>query len=342
MSKYMDGESSLLRVNQEQCRNLARCLARLHVRPDPYLKKPASEAECRQEANYWLYITAICQSTRTFEGTIDGQWVRGWDYLVQASRRRMEDFGAMRMQTYSAEDLLSLLSDDFCADHSPIDRVEERLEQLHDCARVLLHHYDGEAMGVYERSAGQLVGEDGLLALLSEFAAYADPLQKKSVLLAGMLHEIDVWPMGDAENLKVAMDYHAMRVALRSGMVEVQDAALARDLRNGNAVSDALNQSVRTAVSAACDIVVRESGMSVFAFDKCIWHLGRSCCFYDHAPICGPAHAAEQCFKRDRCSFIRATTYCCPNVCVLDGVCRGSRDPAYRSYWETNVYTAHY
>jgi hypothetical protein len=338
----MIAENILLQVNEEQCQALARCLRPLQVRPDPYLEKPAGENERRQEANYWFYITAICQSTRSFEGIIDGQWIRGWDYLVQASRRRMEEFDAQRMQAYTAMDLRRLLSDDFNAEHSPIDRVQERLEQLQDCADALLHDYGGEAMGVYERSRGRLAGEGGLLALLSEFRAYDDPLQKKSMLLAGMLHQIDVWPLRDPENLKVAMDYHAMRVALRSGMVDVQDGALARDLRERNPVHDALNQVVRTTVSSACDIMVQESGMSVFAFDKWIWHLGRSCCFYDHDPICGSGQAAQQCFRRSTCTFIRATSYSCPNVCVLDGVCKGSREPAYRSYWATNIYTEHY
>jgi hypothetical protein len=157
-----------------------------------------------------------------------------------------------------------------------------------------------------------------------------------------MLHEVDIWPLCDADNLKVAMDYHAMRVALRTGMVEVVDAALRSQLREKIPVSHDLNQAVRSAVSAACDVMIRESGLSVFAFDKFIWHLGRSCCFYEHDPICGPGRAIEPCFKRDRCSFLNSTTYACPNVCVFDGVCRGSRDPDYAAYWETNIYTTAY
>ncbi len=174
-----------LRVDEAQCRELARCLRVLRVCADPYLRRPADEAERYREANYWFYITAICQSTRTFEGTINGRWVRGWDYLVEASRRCTEDFQAERMLAYGAEDLQRLLSDDFDAGNSPIDRVEERLEQLHDCARRLGDDYDGEAMGMYERSGGRLTGEGGLLALLSEFCAYSDPLQKKSDLTPG-------------------------------------------------------------------------------------------------------------------------------------------------------------
>jgi hypothetical protein len=312
------------------------------VRPDPYLIRPSSEEERCREANYWLFVTAICQSTRTFEGTVQGRWVRGWDYLVQASRRRVDDFAAQRMRCYTADDLRSLLSDDFDSRHSRIDRVGERVRHLHDCAEKLLQHYHGQAMQLYQRSGGCLVGADGLLSRLSAFEAYADPMHKKSVLLAGMLHEIGIWPLRDAHNLKVAMDYHAMRVALRSGMIEIADAGLRRDLQDRKPVTDATNQLVRSAVSAACDVVLQEAGLSVFAFDKLIWHLGRSCCFYEHDPICGPARSDQQCFKRDTCSFLRATTYRCPNACPLDGLCKGSRDGPYRSFWETNIYTTAY
>jgi hypothetical protein len=335
-------ERTTLTVNEQQCQKLAERLRAVQVHPDRYLVHPTDEAGRRQWANYWFYVTAICQSTRTFQGVLNGRWIRGWDYLVEASLRRFADFTAERMLSYKADDLRTLLSDDLNPAHSPIDRIDERLEQLHGCARRLLAEYGGEAMNVYLRSGGRLSGAGGLLDLLHKFQAYTDPLQKKSVLLAGMLHEIGVRPLRDPENLKVAMDYHAMRVALRTGMVEVQDEVLADDLRLRRAASAETNQAVRSVVSAACDLVVRASGFSVLQFDKLIWHLGRSCCFYEHDPICGPAHSAQPCAKHNTCTFIQATTYACPNVCVFDGVCRGSRDPTYRGYWETNIYTADY
>jgi len=338
----MVAEISLLAINTEQCRRLAKRLRGLEVHANPYLKTPANETERCVQANYWFYVIAICQSTRMFQGKPHGRWVRGFDYLVEASQRCMEEFTAERMKTYTAEALKVLLSDDFDPSHSPIDRVEERVEQLHDCACRLLRNYGGEAMAVYERSGGRLAGEGGLLALLAEFAAYSDPLQKKSMVLAGMLHESGLWPLCDPQNLKVAMDYHIMRVALRSGMVKVKDMALARDLRERNPVSDELDQAVRTAVSAACDVMVQESGLSVHAFDKLMWHLGRSCCFYEHDPMCGPRRKEQACFKHSTCTLVKATTHACSNTCILDGVCKGSRDPGYRMFWETNVYTVDY
>jgi hypothetical protein len=334
-------EHSGLRVDAEQCRQVAKRLQLLQVHPDRYLKRATSDVERREYANYWLYITAICQSTRTFQGIIGGRRIRGWDYLVEASLRRAKDCTAKRMLSYTADDLRSMLSDDLDPAHSPIDRVEERVDQLHDCARRLLDIYQGEAMGIFQRAEGRLSDAGGLLDLLAQFKAYADPMRKKSVLLVGMLHEIDVWPLRDPHNLKVAMDYHAMRVALRSGIVELTDAELSDDLCTQRPVSAERNQAVRAAVSAACDILVAESGLTVFALDKLIWHLGRSCCFYEHDPICGPGLAAT-CFTRDTCTFVQATTYRCPNACVLDGVCRGSRDQAHRALWETNIYTPDY
>jgi hypothetical protein len=337
----MDSAMPLLRVNAEQCHLLAQRISEIEVRPDPYLRAAISERQRCEEANFWFFVTAICQSTRTFQGTLEDRRVRGWDYLVQASERRRADFSAQRMKDYTIDDVLSLYSDDFDPAHSCADRVEERLAQLHDCASRLLRHYGGEAMNLYSASGGRLSGPGGLLDQLCAFQAYADPLCKKSVLLAGMLHEVGIWPLQDPQNLTVAMDYHAMRVALRSAMVEVADTSLARALREQAPVPSAVNQVVRSFVSDACDLIVRESGLSVFAFDKFIWHLGRSCCFYEHDPICGPNHIGP-CSKHDDCTFIRATTCVCANVCALDGLCRGSRDPSYRTFWETNVYTPDY
>ncbi|MBC7265241.1 MAG: hypothetical protein H5T64_12930 [Chloroflexi bacterium] len=333
----------MIRANPEQCAWLAQVVKTIRVRREPWLVTPSNETERHREANYWFYIVAICQNTKSFAGTIGGRWYRGWDYLCAATRRCLDDFSdAQIMLRYSSEDLRRVLSDDFNPTHSTIDRVEERVRQLHECARGLLERYEGQAMNIYYASGGRLRGEGGLLEKLAAFPPYADPLQKKSVLLAGLLDEIGIWPLADRDTLKVAMDYHAVRVALRTGMVEVTDAGLARALKAREPVSDEVNHAVRRAVSEACDLIVAGSGMRVFDFDKYIWQLGRSCCFYEHEPICGNGRKGVPCFKRERCTFIQATTYECPNVCPFDGVCKGSRDPEYRAYWETNVYTEYY
>jgi hypothetical protein len=270
---------------------------------------------------------------------VDGRWRRGWDYLISASRRALDEFAsAEAMARVDADRLRAILSDDFDPAHSTVDRVEERLGQLHDVACVLLEQYEGQAMNLYCQAGGRIAGEGGIFQRLQAVPAYTDPLDKKAQLLVSQLDAAGVWPLADPENLRVCMDYHAMRVALRTGIVEVTDPGLLIALKQKARVSDAINHTVRRVVSDACDRVIAHSGVSVFEFDKWIWHLGRSCCFYDHEPICGP----RTCHKMDICTYIKAVDYTCPGKCSLDGACKGSRDEHYKSFWETNVYTEFY
>lgn len=329
----------MIEVNETQCAAIGERLRKQTVRPDEFLFVPASLPEAQVEANYWTFAIAICQHTKSLDGVIEGRWRRGWDYLIAASRRRLSDFtSAQAMAEINADGLRSLLSDDFDPAHSTVDRVDERLAQLHEVAATLLAHYDGQAMNIYCRAGGRIRGEGGIFERLAAMPPYTDPLDKKAQLLVGQLDAAGVWPLEDPHNLRVCMDYHAMRVALRTGMVEVTDPGLLLALRQKAVVSDAINHAVRRAVSDACDRVIAHSGVSVFEFDKWIWHLGRSCCFYDHEPICGP----RTCHKMDICTYIKAVDYACPGKCSLDGACKGSRDDFYKAFWETNVYTEFY
>lgn len=326
-------------VNEVQCQAIADRLRGQTIRPDEYLFVPPTPAEARREANYWTFVIAICQHTRSLQGVIDGHWCRGWDYLVRATRRVVDEFAsAQAMVKIDADRLRAILSDDFDPARSTVDRVDERLRQLHEVAELLLAEYEGEAMNLYYQAAGRLRGEGGILERLAQIPAFADPLEKKAHLLAGQLDAAGIWPLKDPQNLKVCMDYHAMRVALRTGIVEVTDPGLLIALKQRAIVSDEINHRVRSVVSDACDRVIALSGVSVFQFDKWIWHLGRSCCFYEHDPICG----SNTCHKMDRCTYIQAVDYPCPGRCSLDGTCKGSRDDFYRTFWETNVYTEFY
>jgi hypothetical protein len=329
----------MIEVSEQQCQAIAERLRRQTVHADEFLFVPATVEEALREANYWTFAIAICQHTKSLAGVIDGRWRRGWDYLISASRRVLDEFASSQtMAQIDAERLAAILSDDFDPAHSTVDRVEERLGQLHDVARALREHYQGQAMNIYCQAGGHIQGEGGIFQRLAAIPAYTDPLDKKAQLLVGQLDAAGVWPLEDPQNLKVCMDYHAMRVALRTGIVEVTDPGLLITLKQKARVSDDINHIVRRAVSDACDRVIAHSGVSVFEFDKWIWHLGRSCCFYDHEPICGP----RTCHKMDICTYIKAVDYACPGKCSLDGACKGSQDDYYKAFWETNVYTEFY
>jgi hypothetical protein len=332
----------MMRVDEIQCLHLAQRLDQVQARPAEFVVPVTSPAEKQREANLWFFLVAICQSTRTLQGTLDGQWYRGWDYMVHAARRALltdpQTFTAAHLQHISEDGLRRLFADDGLAEHSTFDRIPERVVQWHDAARLLLERYQGDVMALYEASGHRLRGEDGILARLNAFAAYSDPVEKKSFLLIMFAQRCGAWQVEDLENLKLAIDYHIMRIALRSGMVRVEDAALARRLKARQPVTAEEDNAVREAVRQACDLLVRYSQHSVFAVDNILWMMGRNCCFYDYDPRCGP----NVCQRQAQCTFIRSIAYACPHKCLLDGICLASRDDDYRAYWETALYTSYY
>ena len=160
----------------------------LRVRPDEYLFPASSTAEAEREANYWTFIIAICQHTKSLQGWIDGQWCRGWDYLVRASRRVVDEVAsAEAMADIDAGRLQAIFSDDFDAAHSTLNRIDERLGQLHNVAQVLLERYDGQAMNLFRAAGGRIQAQGGIFDRLAAMAPYTDPLDQTAPLLVGQL-----------------------------------------------------------------------------------------------------------------------------------------------------------
>lgn len=332
----------MVRVDSAQCALLARCLDGLDVRPDAFVLPAISEAGRFREANLWFALVAICQATRTLQGTIDGVWVRGWDYMVGAARRALVSdpgyFATANLVNLTADDLRALFSDDGVPAHSSLDRIGERLAQWHEAADRLLADYGGDVMNLYEAADRRVVGPGGILDRLSAFDAYSDPVQKKSFLLIMFCVQSGAWGIVDLDSLKVAIDYHVMRIAFRSGMVMVDDPSLEARLKEREPVSADEDNAVRSAIRDACDLLVKGSRHDVFAVDNILWMIGRNCCFYDYDPICGN----HRCWRQKECSLLKGIDYDCPGLCLFDGTCRGSRDDAYRAYWETQLHTTYY
>lgn len=329
-------------VDREQCERLARRLDLVRVRPGEFLEIASSDQDKRREANLWFYLVAICQSTRTLQGIIDGQWYRGWDYMAHAARRALrsdpERFTAQRLVSITPDELRALFSDDGQPEHSTFDRIEERVDQWRQAASQMLALYDGDVMNLYEAARHRLRGEGGILQRLAAFDAYSDPVEKKSFLFIMFAYRCGAWQIEDLEHLEVAIDYHIMRVALRSGMVRVTDPELERILKERLPVTAERDNMVRESVRQACALLVQHSQRNVFEVDNILWMMGRNCCFYDYEPICG----SNRCQRRDQCTLIRGVEYNCPGACLFDGVCLGSGNKAYQAFWETNLYTHYY
>lgn len=331
----------MLRVDAAQCRAIGRLAARLPSRTERFIPPPPPGVGEDAEALFWLVVTAICQQTRSLVGVVGGVRLRGSDYLIAALHRHLgahpERWTPRALAAWTAEELRAAVSDDGDPARSTLDRVEERLALLRGVAAHVEHAWGGSAMALHRTSDRRVAT---LLERLDPIPAFADPVQKKSHLLLMFLHERGLWPLADPENLEIAVDYHVMRVALRAGLVEVEDAALRRRLVAQERADASTDTTVRLAVREACHRALAETpGLTPFRLDNLLWMVGRNCCFYEHPPVCTRPAA---CWKRAECSLLEAFPHDCGLSCPLSTACRGAADEAHRALHETKFETHFY
>jgi hypothetical protein len=330
----MDALPEGLRIDTDQCAALGRAVLACPIRLEAHFEMLPDNLAPDQEALFWIVATAICQQTRTLEGTIAGRRLRGSDYLIATLAQHMaRDPGhwtSEALRGWDTRELRAATSDEGDPATSTLDRVEERLDLLHGVAAHVGDRWAGHAMAICETSDGR-VGT--LLDRLAAMPAFTDPVRKKSHLLLMFLHERGLWPLADPENLETAIDYHIMRVALRFGIVEVVDPGLRRTLVEQIPVGEDVDTAVRSAVSQACREVIRSSpGLTPFRLDNTLWMVGRSCCFYDHPPVCT---FPGECHRSDTCSLIDMLEIGCGLSCPLSGHCRGGLGEEHRMLHET-------
>lgn len=290
-----------------------------------------------------FFFMAICHDTRGLNGKIEGKFYHGSDYLYQCLRcqwRKNPDlFSPENMAQISVNEFLSWLSPDKGLKNCRIRRPEERVRLLRDCGIKLLEHFDGKVTLLLELSNGHMKrpNRKGLTDLLSIFEAYADPLAKKTMVLTKLLNEEGLFAVRDPENVLMPIDYHVMRVALRSGMLDINEGKLRQRLRLRRFVSRKDVLAIREACLKAYQTVAKLSDISVFDIDTLLWEIGRNCCHPSHEPYCG-----ERTCKIQHCTLLETVEYTCQGRCILDQACTASDDSDYIRFFEPKEITYYY
>lgn len=127
-----------------------------------------------------------------------------------------------------------------------------------DLAAGMLRDHGGRAETLLAAADGRLGGAGGLIALLSRYEAYSDPLAKKAYLFAKICERRGWLAVADPERWEVSADNVLMRLALRSGLV-----------------APGTREQVRAATRAAFKQLARACKLSPAFLDDLLWELGR-------------------------------------------------------------------
>jgi hypothetical protein len=137
--------------------------------------------------------------------------------------------------------------------------AEERARLWRDLSARLGERYEGSAEALLASAEGHLGGSGGLVTRLAEFAAYSDPLAKKTYLFTKIAARRGWFTVADPEQWEVSADNVLMRLALRAGLVHPDSP-----------------EELRAATRAAFKRVAEQAGLDPPFLDDLLWELGRN------------------------------------------------------------------
>lgn len=324
----------MIRINKHQVERVGNLLKERNIRFRvlPGIERTKSRKEAEKRLTLLFYVDAICHQTQNFYGVIDGEFKRGWDFLLFSFLKEFErdpDFiSTKKMMRIKGEDIKRILN-------GSGDRYYERAYLLRNAAFILNRDFDGSVMRINEISEGFIKREDGngMIDLFHKFKAYSDPLSKKTFLFLNVAKKVGFWEIKDENNLWAPVDYHLERVSLRLGIVEIE-GSLKKKLLEGRRVFVTEDTKLRMVIGEAVKRVSEISGIPIEKLDQLFWSLGRSLCLRSGAKCEG--------VKEKTCTFEEITGIPCNERCIFAGVCPGYRDEEKRSFKEANVFTIYY
>lgn len=178
-----------------------------------------------------------------------------WAQALAFERRRPGLLSAESLASAGEREVRAILTVEGDAVSMPV----ERARLWRDAAEVLIEDYSGSAEELIASCEALLGGSGGVLSRLAAIEAFADPLRKKSFLVAKIWERRGWLQVVDPSNWEVSADSVLMRLALRSGLVAPSDDV----------------ESVRAATRSAFREVSEAAEIPPPLLDDLLWERGR-------------------------------------------------------------------
>ena len=254
---------------------------------------PSINCDTELQFGYFTVMVAIDHRTSTplevFEGYVDGEFFHGADLLYRLGMKVFEEtpsfFLPKNLSMLSYEEAFRLIK---FADKALWD-MHVRTFLIRDIGKKVMEYYGGKFEELFNVETIR-----DFAARLSIFRAYEDPVQKKIFLLAKFLEGRGLIKFKDKENYHVAVDNHLSRIALRLGIIRLDDyepivkqIELTRDE----------DIKIRMTIRSAWKEVSNRSNHDPFALDDFLWSFGRKTCTREY-PRCDECPFSEVCYAR--------------------------------------------
>jgi hypothetical protein len=205
-------------------------------------------------------------------------------------------------------------------------RTQERVRLLRGTANAMETDAEGPKIDWLPHGPIRLAGESGLYNHLGQIEAFrADPLQKKSRILVHDLLQYELISVSDPENIAPAVDYHLIRLYVRTGRVFPVRVELLDRLTDQGTPRVEFHTDLRAAVEEAMTYSAASAGIRIDQLNQIEWQIARSYCTRRNPRCNGPFLPEKPIdFELER---LAKRVQGCPIRCD----CRGATDPELRS-----------
>jgi hypothetical protein len=336
-------------ISDIQSAKLGRLLAKLHPKAEQFLDPnlfPSKNYPPEEITRFFFFVTGIDHRTsppnQSFEGIVDGEYFQGADLLWHLSLRKFMQDPHLFDPSVMAEISTETVSDWYTV-YEPtevtIRAPNERAALLRNSGSHLVKYYQGSVRNLLE-AAGHRITSDtrihhsGLMERLSHVKAYEDPAEKKGYLFLKFILRRNLWMITDADQVRIPVDNHLSRIALRTGIVNVP-TKFASHLRLQKPLALEIDVHLRKVIGAAYSKVATSASRTVLELDDFFWHFGRQCCLAAN-PICVTG-CTKECYVVQH-----LLDHPCPGTCPLSSVCPASTNEKQRALLEPKLNTWYY
>lgn len=292
-------------------------------------------------SNSYFALVGICHQTsplgeRRLEGSINSVKKFGWDYLKEKYLLKAMEEPKWCSPKYWTEttpdDLSGLYQDKDCG--QTLNRITERVFLLNNLGNKLIDLGYSTIQEAFASCGRLLSGTSGFLNFLTEFAAYSDPLMKKSHFFLSIVRSECNWNIKDTKSLLSPVDYHELRGHLRIGSIDILDNRLSNKLEKCLPITEDEDIKLRSQVQQINGFLSSELEITATRLHYLLWNIFRNCCprrsELTHCERCMPdcklpANYKSMSSYKSKCLF--------SEVCGSAGSKRKVVEPAYTGHF---------
>ena len=267
----------------------------------------------------WVEVlfVSICHNTN---------WDRLHSRFLDIAEKEPEQISPPAVSALTRETFSKLFGDVLSGERPRKGERARILREVADAAGDVLTDADN-CLPFFGPGKTRLGGDSGVYNWLARIPAFGgDPLQKKSRILVHQLLAYRLLEVADPENILPAVDYHLIRLYVRTGRVVARRAEIAERLQGDRKVARVeFVTHLRRAVEEAMWYTANGAQRPVNEVNHIEWQIGRSFCTRKEARCEGPFLEDK---PPDAC--VRALSLG-SSACPLRRDCAGAIDENLRS-----------